>query len=107
MRRDRAPLALFGLIAGGLTVHYSNSLVIFASAFLLLLFHKIKKPAVEGQFKTMSMYVFASLFLVNLAEQYLVFSNDSAVRLDDDRSRGGTRDDFNFNLHTVHPDADR
>ncbi|WP_375090832.1 stage II sporulation protein E [Peribacillus sp. RS7] len=73
MRRDRAPLALFGLIAGGLTVHYSNSLVIFASAFLLLLFHKIKKPAVEGQFKTMSMYVFASLFLVNLAEQYLVF----------------------------------
>ncbi|MGE7186897.1 stage II sporulation protein E [Peribacillus sp. NPDC006672] len=73
MRRDRAPLALFGLIAGGLTVHYSNSLVIFSSAFLLLLFHKIKKPAVEGQFKTMSMYVFASLFLVNLAEQYLVF----------------------------------
>lgn len=73
MRRDRAPLALFGLIAGGLTVHYSNSLVIFASAFLLLLFHKIKKPAVEGQFKTMSIYVFASLFLVNLAEQYLVF----------------------------------
>ncbi|USK75156.1 stage II sporulation protein E [Peribacillus frigoritolerans] len=73
MRRDRAPLALFGLIAGGLTVHFSNSLVIFASAFLLLLFHKIKKPAVEGQFKTMSMYVFASLFLVNLAEQYLVF----------------------------------
>ncbi|TDL84854.1 stage II sporulation protein E [Vibrio vulnificus] len=73
MRRDRAPLALFGLIAGGLTVHYSNSLVIFASAFLLLLFHKIKKPSVEGQFKTMSMYVFASLFLVNLAEQYLVF----------------------------------
>ncbi|MGE6379369.1 stage II sporulation protein E [Peribacillus muralis] len=73
MRRDRAPLALFGLIAGGLTVHYSNSLVIFASAFLLLLFHKIKKPAVEGQFKTMSMYVFASLFLVNLAQQYLVF----------------------------------
>ncbi|PEZ77003.1 MULTISPECIES: stage II sporulation protein E [Bacillaceae] len=73
MRRDRAPLALFGLIAGGLTVHYSNSLVIFASAFLLLLFHKIKRPAVEGQFKTMSMYVFASLFLVNLAEQYLVF----------------------------------
>ncbi|MFF5400974.1 stage II sporulation protein E [Peribacillus butanolivorans] len=73
MRRDRAPLALFGLIAGGLTIHYSNSLVIFTSAFLLLLFHKIKKPAVEGQFKTMSMYVFASLFLVNLAEQYLVF----------------------------------
>lgn len=73
MRRDRAPLALFGLIAGGLTIHYSNSLVIFASAFLLLLFNKIKRPGVEGQFKTMSMYVFASLFLVNLAQQYLVF----------------------------------
>lgn len=73
MRRDRAPLALFGLIAGGLTIHYSNSLVIFASAFLLLLFNKIKRPAIEGQFKTMSMYVFTSLFLVNLAQQYLVF----------------------------------
>lgn len=73
MRRDRAPLALFGLIAGGLTIHYSNSLVIFASAFLLLLFNKIKRPGIEGQFKTMSMYVFASLFLVNLGQQYLVF----------------------------------
>ena len=73
MRRDRAPLALFGLIAGGLTIHYSNSLVIFASAFLLLLFNKIRRPGIEGQFKTMSMYVFASLFLVNLAQQYLVF----------------------------------
>ena len=73
MRKDRAPLALLGLIAGGLTIHYSNSLIIFSSAFLLLLFNKIKRPAVEGQFKTMAMYVFASLFLVNLAEQYLIF----------------------------------
>ena len=47
MRRDRAPLALFGLIAGGLTVHYSNSLVIFASAFLLLFFIRSRSPPLK------------------------------------------------------------
>ena len=75
VRRDHAPLALIGLLAGALTLHYSNSLVIFASVFLFLILHKIRKPDIEGQFKTIALYVFTSLFLVNLAEHYLIFQS--------------------------------
>ncbi|RFU60343.1 stage II sporulation protein E [Bacillus sp. V59.32b] len=71
MRRDKAPVALVGLIAGAITVHYLNAITVFISAFLLMLIYKVKKPGLEGQFKTMSIYVFVSLVLVNLAEQYI------------------------------------
>ncbi|CAH0347592.1 stage II sporulation protein E [Bacillus sp. CECT 9360] len=71
MRRDKAPVALVGLIAGAVTVHYLNAITVFLSAFLLMLIYKVKKPGLEGQFKTMSIYVFVSLVLVNLAEQYI------------------------------------
>lgn len=73
VRRDYAALAIVGLLAGALTIHYSNSIVIFASVFLFLVLHKVKKPDIEGQYKTFAMYVFVSLFLVNLTEQYLIF----------------------------------
>ncbi len=75
IRRDHALLALVGLLTGALTIHYSNSIVIFASVFVFLVLHKMKKPDIEGQFKTMAMYVFVSLFVVNLAEQYLIFQS--------------------------------
>ncbi|MDQ0220888.1 stage II sporulation protein E [Peribacillus cavernae] len=71
MRRDKAPLSLLGLVAGSLTVHYSNGITMFVSVLLLMLIYKIKKPGLEGQFKTMAIYVFASLALVNLAEHYI------------------------------------
>ena len=73
MKKEHAPLALIGLVSGALTIHYSNSLIVFASIFLFLILHKLNKPDMDGQFKTMALYVFASLFLVNLAEQYLIF----------------------------------
>lgn len=71
IRRDRAPISLIGLVAGALSVHYSNGITMFASVFLLLLIYKIKKPELDVQFKTMSLFVFASLVVVNLAEQYI------------------------------------
>lgn len=71
IRRDRAPISLIGLVAGALSVHYSNGITIFASVFLLLLIYKIKKPGLDGQFKTMALYVFISLVLVNVTEQYI------------------------------------
>lgn len=73
VRRDYAALAIVGLLTGALTINYSNSIVIFASVFLFLVLHKVKKPDIEGQYKTFAMYVFVSLFLVNLTEQYLIF----------------------------------
>jgi stage II sporulation protein E len=71
MRRDRAPLALVGLIVGALTIHYANGIVVGASAFLFMLIYKIKEPGLDGRFKMISMYAFTSLILVNLAEQYI------------------------------------
>ncbi|SFD01568.1 stage II sporulation protein E [Bacillus sp. OV322] len=72
MRRDRAPLALIGLLAGAATVGISNSVTLVVSSFLLMFMIKMKNPGTEGQFKTTSIYVFISLSLVNIAEQYII-----------------------------------
>ncbi|RFU62655.1 stage II sporulation protein E [Peribacillus glennii] len=71
IRRDRAPISLIGLVAGAFSVHYSNGISLFASVFLLLLIYKIKEPGLDTQFKTMSLYVFTSLVVVGVAEQYI------------------------------------
>lgn len=73
MKKEYAPLVLVGLLSGAFTIHYSNSIVTFAAVFVFLMLHKIRKPEIEGQFKTIAMYVFTSLFLVDLAQQYLLF----------------------------------
>ncbi|WP_409303663.1 stage II sporulation protein E [Peribacillus sp. SCS-155] len=70
-RRERAPLTLAGLILGSLTVHFSNGIVLAASAFLFMIFYKLKEPDTEKQYMTISTYVFTSMILVNLAEQYI------------------------------------
>ncbi|RFU66907.1 stage II sporulation protein E [Peribacillus saganii] len=75
IRRDRAPIVLIGLVAGGLTVQISNGVVLFAACFLLMLLHKIKSPGREDRFKTMSIYVFTALWLVNMAEHYILHRN--------------------------------
>ena len=54
MRREHAPLVLVGLLSGAFTIHYSNSIVTFAAVFLFLMLHKIRKPDIEGQFKTIA-----------------------------------------------------
>ncbi|PLT33057.1 stage II sporulation protein E [Bacillus sp. V5-8f] len=71
IRRDRAPISLIGLVAGALSVHYSNGITLFASVFLLLLLYKLKEPGLDVQFRTMSLYVFISLVVVGVAEQYI------------------------------------
>lgn len=73
MRREHAPIALLSLLAGAMTLHYSNSVIVFATALLFLMLYKIKKPSIEGQYKTIAMYVFSSIFIVNLAKQYMIF----------------------------------
>ncbi|PLS15133.1 stage II sporulation protein E [Bacillus sp. M6-12] len=72
IRRDRSPIVLIGLVAGGLTVQISNGIILFAACFLLMLMHKIKSPGREDRFKTMSLYVFAALWVVNMAEHYIL-----------------------------------
>lgn len=72
MRRDRAPLALVGLIMGALTVSISSSLTLFSSTVLFLLFHKMKKLKPESQIKVISLYVFLSLVIVGLSKQYMI-----------------------------------
>ncbi|WP_409296424.1 stage II sporulation protein E [Peribacillus sp. SCS-26] len=72
MRRDRAPFALAGLIAGAVTIHISNGVVVFAAAFLMMLLYKIKEPQAAGRFQAIALYVFLSLSAVRAAEQLIL-----------------------------------
>jgi stage II sporulation protein E len=73
MRRDRTPLAILGLIGGALTVSIPISITLFFSVFLFISLYKIKKPSLDIQFKMVAVYVFVSLLVVNLAEQYILY----------------------------------
>ncbi|WP_409290939.1 stage II sporulation protein E [Peribacillus sp. SCS-37] len=75
MRRDRAPFALAGLIAGAVTIHISNGVVVFAAAFLMMLLYKIKEPQAAGRFQAVAIYVFLSLSAVRAAEQLVLGGN--------------------------------
>ncbi|PLT30844.1 stage II sporulation protein E [Peribacillus deserti] len=75
MRRDRAPFALAGLVCGAVTIHLSNGIVVFCSAFLMMLLYKIKEPSIEGRFKAISLYVFLALAIIRCAEQLILHRN--------------------------------
>ncbi len=73
MRRDRAPLALIGLIVGAVTVDFSNGLVMFVGSILVMLLYKVRGPSIVNQVQVMALYVFLSLSLTNVAKQYILY----------------------------------
>lgn len=75
LKRDKAPLALIGLIAGALTLSISNTAYVFAlSAMLLLVFRPLEKyhrhPA-----KALPLYVGALSFLAKCSAAYVLNQN--------------------------------
>ncbi|MFS0784157.1 stage II sporulation protein E [Bacillus sp. 1P06AnD] len=70
LRRNKAPYALIGLLAGSATIHMMNSVSIFAGAIIFMLLYKAREPSLTNQFKLASFYVFLSLGMTNTAIQY-------------------------------------
>lgn len=71
LRRNRAPYALIGLLAGAATVHMLNAVSIFTASILFMLLYKAREPSLSSQFKVASFYVFLALGITNTTIHYL------------------------------------
>ncbi|MBA4538417.1 stage II sporulation protein E [Bacillus aquiflavi] len=71
MRRDRAPLALIGLIGGAATLSVMNTAYTFFISFLFLLAFRITKKWLRDEVRALPFYVFGTLLLGKLAVSYI------------------------------------
>ncbi|RHW31817.1 stage II sporulation protein E [Neobacillus notoginsengisoli] len=72
IKRDRAPLALLGLVAGAATVSMGHAASTFAIAFLFLAIFKVTKQWVGNPVKALPYYTGLILLVGKLAERFIV-----------------------------------
>lgn len=70
IRRDRAPIALAGLVAGAATLSMRDAVSTFILTVLYLIVYRLSKRWLKNEVKTIPLYVFSILLLGNLAEGY-------------------------------------
>lgn len=68
MKRDRAPLALIGLVAGALTLSISDAVLAIGSACCFLIIYRIIGKWVQNDLKVVPVIVFATLLVGNLLQ---------------------------------------
>ncbi|AIE58591.1 stage II sporulation protein E [Bacillus methanolicus] len=73
LRRDRAPLALIGLVGGAATLSLKIAAVTFVVVFLFLFCFRISKKWLKNEMKALPFYVFSILLIGKTAESF-VFS---------------------------------
>ncbi|TCN17319.1 stage II sporulation protein E [Mesobacillus foraminis] len=64
VRRDRAPIALFGLVAGAATLALSEAAFTFGSIVLFLLLYRLAEKWVEDELKGLPILVFSTIITV-------------------------------------------
>ncbi len=72
IRRDKAPLALFGLIAGAATLSLTNAVSTFGIAFLFLFVFRIAKKWLHNELKALPFFVFFILAAGKLTESFIL-----------------------------------
>ncbi|WP_318506364.1 stage II sporulation protein E [Bacillus sp. T3] len=68
MKRDRAPLALIGLVAGALTLSISDAVLAVGSACCFLIIYRIIGKWIQNDLKVVPVIVFATLLVGNLLQ---------------------------------------
>lgn len=71
LRRDRAPLALIGLVGGAATISLKVAAVTFVVVFLFLFSFRISKKWLKNEIKALPFYVFSILLIGKTAESYI------------------------------------
>ncbi|MGG5254555.1 stage II sporulation protein E [Neobacillus sp. SM06] len=71
LKKDRAPLALVGLIAGAATISITNAASTFAITFLFMLFYQATKKWLKNEAKGLPIYVSLILTAGKLAESFV------------------------------------
>lgn len=72
IKKDRAPLALVGLVAGAATIGVRNAVFTFATAFLFLLVFRITKKWLKNELRALPVYVSVILFTAKMAESFVI-----------------------------------
>ncbi|NHM33505.1 stage II sporulation protein E [Neobacillus terrae] len=72
IKKDRAPIALAGLVAGAATIGLQNSVVTFGSAFFFLLVFRISKKWLNNEIRALPFFVSGVLLISKLAEAFIV-----------------------------------
>ena len=71
LKKDRAPLALVGLIAGAATISFTNAASTFAVTFLFMLLFQMTKKWLKNEAKSLPIYVSLILTAGKLAESFV------------------------------------
>lgn len=71
IKRDRAPLALIGLIAGAATLSLSNAASTFAISIFFLVIFRISKKWLSNEMRAMPLFVGIILGIGKLAESFI------------------------------------
>lgn len=72
VKKDWAPLALIGLIAGSVTISYTNAATTFIIAFLFLLIYRPTKKWLSNEVKSLPFYTGIVLGAGKLAEAFII-----------------------------------
>ncbi|MEH7886621.1 stage II sporulation protein E [Bacillus sp. JJ1609] len=63
IRKDRAPIALFGLVAGAATLSLGDAVFTFSSVFLFLLIYRLTKKWIKNDLKVLPLYIFSTILI--------------------------------------------
>lgn len=63
IRKERAPIALFGLVAGAATLSLGAAVFTFSSVFLFLLIYRLTKKWIHNDLKVLPFYIFSTILI--------------------------------------------
>lgn len=72
IRRDRAALALIGLIAGAATISMIEAAYVFGVAFVFLLLIRITKSLLTSEIKSIPFFVFFTMLIGSISKSYIL-----------------------------------
>ncbi|MBS4193413.1 stage II sporulation protein E [Bacillus sp. FJAT-49705] len=72
IRRDKAPLALIGLIAGAATISIANAVSAFGITFLFLFVFRVSKKWLHNELRALPFFVFSTLLAGKLVEDFIL-----------------------------------
>jgi stage II sporulation protein E len=75
MKKERAPLALIGLVAGAATLSISDTVLTFSSAVIFLILFRLFEKWTQNDVKVVPIIVFVTLLVCNLLQTFFIEQN--------------------------------
>ncbi|MGA9225284.1 MAG: stage II sporulation protein E [Mesobacillus sp.] len=72
IRKDRAPIALFGLVAGAATLSLGDAVFTFSSVFLFLMIYRLTKKWIKNDLKVLPFYIFSTILIGKLLKALIM-----------------------------------